>query len=113
MNLEQGPAREMIEAGLPMVLASDFNPGTCPSSSMPFVFSLACIQLKLSPQEAFNAMTLNAAYSLEIQDQMGSLTPGKAANLIITNPVSSFEFLPYSFGTKWIDRILIQGQPVI
>ncbi|MBK7359910.1 MAG: imidazolonepropionase [Saprospiraceae bacterium] len=113
MNLEQGPAREMIEAGLPMVLASDFNPGTCPSSSMPFIFSLACIQMKLSPQEAFNAMTLNAAYSLEIQDQLGSLTPGKVANLIITNPVSSFEFLPYSFGTKWIDRILIKGQPVI
>lgn len=112
MNQEQGPARQMVEEGLPLVLASDFNPGTCPSSSLPFIFSLACIQMKLTPQEAFNAMTLNAAYSLEIQDQMGSISPGKEANLMITKSVSSFEFLPYSFGSNWIDRILIQGKPI-
>ncbi len=113
MNQEHAPARKMIEAGLPIVLASDFNPGTCPSSNMPFILSLACIQLRLSPEEALNAMTLNAAYSLEIQDQLGSITPGKLANLIITKPVSSLAFLPYSFGSNWIDRVLIQGQAII
>lgn len=104
------PARQIIEAGLPIALATDYNPGSTPSGSMPFVISLACIKMKMTPREAINAATLNAAAAMELQNSHGSITVGKAANLIITKAVPSVEFLPYAFGSKLIDQVLINGK---
>ena len=90
---------------MPLVLASDYNPGSSPCLSMPFVVSLACIHMGITPEEAFNAATLNGAAALEIEDEMGSIEIGKKANFIITRPVSSLSYLPYSFAENWIDRV--------
>ncbi len=99
------PARKVIDIGMPLVLASDYNPGSSPCLSMPFVVSLACIHMGITPEEAFNAATLNGAAALEIEDEMGSIEIGKKANFIITRPVSSLSYLPYSFAENWIDRV--------
>jgi imidazolonepropionase len=100
------PARLLIDAGLPVALASDFNPGSCPSGNMNFLLSLACTQLKMTPEEAINAQTLNGAAAMELENEMGTLAIGKRANLIITKPVSSVAYLPYSFGENWIEKVI-------
>ncbi len=104
------PARALIDAGLPVCLASDYNPGSCPSGNMNFLLSLACTQLKMTPEEAINAQTLNGAAALELSGELGTIARGKTANLIITKPVSSIAYLPYSFGENWIDQVLINGK---
>lgn len=104
------PAREMISKGLPLALATDFNPGTTPSGNMNFVVSTACIQMKMTPEEAINAATLNGAYAMGISATHGSITIGKKANLIITKPISSYYQLPYAFGSNLIDTIIIEGE---
>lgn len=101
------PARKIIDSGLPLALASDFNPGTCPSGNMNLVISLACINLRMLPEEAINAATLNGAYAMYVADTLGTISIGKKANLIISKPVSSFASLPYSFGTNNIARVII------
>lgn len=101
------PAREIIDSGLPLALASDFNPGTCPSGNMNLVVSLACINLRMLPEEAINAATLNGAYAMNVADSLGSITIGKKAHLIITKPVSSLASLPYSFGCNNIERVIV------
>jgi imidazolonepropionase len=111
MDQEYPPARMMIDRGLGVVLASDFNPGTSPSCNMAFVMSLACIKMKMTPEEALNAMTLNAAHSLNIHSDYGSIESGKTANLILTKNVPSLAYLPYSFGSSWIDKVFIRGNP--
>jgi imidazolonepropionase len=111
MNQEYPPARKMIDEGLGVVLASDFNPGTSPSSNLSFVMSLACIKMKMLPEEAIQALTINAAHNLALQSELGSIEPGKTANLIITKPCSSLAYLPYSFGNSWISKVLIRGNP--
>jgi imidazolonepropionase len=103
------PARKMISAGLPLALASDFNPGTTPSGNMNFVLSLACIKMGMTPQEAINAATINGAYAMGISKTHGSITKGKRANLIITKPLSSYFQLPYAFGSNLIDKVIIEG----
>ncbi len=110
LNLIYAPARRMIDSGLPIALASDFNPGSSPSGNMKFVMSLGTLKYKLLPEEAFNAVTINAAYALEISQTHGSITRGKQANLIITRPVPSFEFLSYFFAHDLIDAVLVKGQ---
>ena len=110
LNLIYAPARKMIDSGLPIALASDFNPGSSPSGNMKFVMSLGTLKYKLLPEEAFNAVTINAAYALEISHTHGSITRGKQANLIITKPVPSFEFLSYFFAHDLIDSVLVKGQ---
>ncbi len=110
LNLIYAPARRMIDSGLPIALASDFNPGSSPSGNMKFVMSLGTLKYKLLPEEAFNAVTINAAYALEISQTHGSITRGKQANLIITRPVPSFEFLSYFFAHDLIDTVLVKGQ---
>ena len=106
------PARKMIDAGSAIALASDFNPGSSPSGNMNFVVSLACIQMKMLPEEAINAATLNGAYAMETQNETGSITIGKKANLIFTKPVPSLAYLPYAFGSNLVDKVMINGQYV-
>jgi imidazolonepropionase len=101
------PARLLIDAGLPVALASDFNPGSCPSGNMNFLLSLACTQLKMTPEEAINAQTLNGAAAMELENEMGTIAVGKKASLIITRPVSSVAYLPYSFGENWIEKVML------
>lgn len=103
------PARSLINAGAAISLASDYNPGSSPSGNMNFVLSLACIQMKMLPEEAINAATINGACAMEIDKDYGSITVGKKANLIFTKPVPSLSYLPYSFGNNLIDRVMIRG----
>lgn len=112
LGIPFAPARKMIDAGLPLCIASDYNPGSTPSGNMNFVVSLACIKMKMTPEEAINAATINAAYALGLSKTHGSITRGKQANLIITRPVSSYNFLPYSFGENQIEKVLINGKVV-
>ena len=111
-NLPFGNAKGFIRAGLGVALASDYNPGSSPSGNMRFVMSLACIRMRLTPEEAFNACTINSAYAMGVSDIAGSITPGKRADLIITRTLPSFAFIPYSHQTPFISRILVKGQTV-
>ena len=104
------PARAMIDAGLPVCLASDYNPGSSPNGRMGFVVSLACTQMKLTPEEAINATTINGAYAIELSETHGSITIGKKANLIITKPISSLAFIPYNFGNDSVESVLMNGK---
>ena len=106
------PARRMMQAGLPLALATDFNPGTTPSGNMNLVVATACIQMKMTPEEAFNAATINAAYVMGIEKTHGSITKGKIASLMMTQPIESFYQIPYSFGNVLIDRVWIKGVEV-
>lgn len=105
-------ARKMIDAGLGVALATDYNPGSTPSGKMPFVLSLACIKMKMLPEEALYAATLNGAYAMEESERLGSITKGKLANLIITKPMNSIAYMPYAFGSNWIDQVIIGGKLV-
>ncbi len=104
------PARKLIEAGCAIALASDFNPGTSPSGNMNTVVSMSCIQMKMLPEEAINAATINGAYAMNLGNEVGSITIGKKANLIFTKNISSIAYIPYSFGTNLIDKVMIDGK---
>jgi imidazolonepropionase len=112
LNDPYQPAREIIDAGIPVALASDYNPGSTPSGRMSFVISLACIKLKMTPEEAFNAATINGAFALEMQNELGSITVGKKANLIISKEIESYGFIPYSFGSDQIEQVIINGKVI-
>jgi imidazolonepropionase len=101
------PARKLVETKVAIALASDFNPGTSPSGNMQFVLSLACIKLRLTPEEAFNAATINAAFALEMEGELGSVSKGKKANLMITAPMPSLAFMPYYFGSNLVKRMIV------
>ncbi|HLP95863.1 MAG TPA: imidazolonepropionase [Saprospiraceae bacterium] len=109
LGIPFAPARQMIDAGLPVVLATDFNPGSCPSGNMPFVISLACAKMKMLPEEAVNAATLNGARAMELESDYGTIAVGKVANLIITRPMMSLAGLPYAFGSKVVERVIVRG----
>jgi len=104
------PARQLIDSNCAIALASDCNPGSSPSCNMNFVVSLSCIQMKMLPEEAINAATINGAYAMELENEAGSITAGKRANLIFTKPVPSLAYLPYNFGTNLIDKVMINGE---
>jgi imidazolonepropionase len=110
LSIPYTPAREMIKAGLPLALATDFNPGSTPSGNMNFVVATACIKMKMTPEEAINAATINGAYAMGIADTHGSITIGKNANLIITKSIPSYYQLPYSFGSNLIETVLLEGK---
>ena len=110
INIPYAPARKMIEAGLGITLATDFNPGSSPSGNIPFLLSLACTKMKLTPEEAFNAVTINGAYAMQLEDEVGSITKGKLANLIITKNIPNLTYIPYMFGTNHIEKVLIRGK---
>jgi len=110
ISIPYTPARQMLNAGLPLALATDFNPGTTPSGNMNFVVATACIKMKMTPEEAINAATINGAYAMGIEKTHGSITLGKKANIIISKEVISFYQLPYCFGTDLIDSVIIEGR---
>jgi len=109
LGLPYTPARKIIDSGLPLALATDYNPGSTPSGNMNFVVSTACIKMNMTPEEAINAATINGAYAMNLSETHGSITKGKKANLIITKPIPSYGFLPYAFGSNLIDAVLIDG----
>jgi len=112
LSIPYTPARKMIDAGLPLALATDYNPGSTPSGNMNFVVSTACIKMKITPEEAINAATINGAYAMGLQKEVGSITIGKKANFIITKPISSYAFIPYSFGIPQIETVYINGKSI-
>ena len=109
LRMPYQPARDLINAGAAVTLASDFNPGSSPSGNMNFVISLSCIQMRMLPAEAINAATVNGAFAMEIEKDYGSITVGKKANLIFTKPVPGLAYLPYSFGNNLIDKVMLNG----
>ena len=110
INIPYTPARKMMNAGLPLALATDYNPGTTPSGNMNFVVATACIKMKMTPEEAINAATINGAYAMGVSSSHGSITRGKKANFIITKPIHSFYQLPYEFGSNLIENVFIEGK---
>lgn len=110
LGIPYAPARRMIDAGLPVVLASDYNPGSSPSGNMPFVIALACIKMKMLPEEAIQAATLNGAAALELAQDYGSIAVGKVANLGVSVPMPSVAYLPYAFGSRLIDGVILHGK---
>lgn len=112
LSIPYTPARQMINSGLPLALATDFNPGSTPSGNMNFVVSTACIKMKMTPEEAFNAATINGAYAMGLSKTHGSITVGKKANLILTKPISSWYQLPYAFGSNLIASVIINGKVI-
>ena len=112
LGIPYTPARDIINAGLPLALATDFNPGSTPSGNMNFVVATACIKMKMTPEEAINAATINGAYAMGLSETHGSITIGKRANLIISKPISSIYQMPYAFGSNLIDQVIIEGRLV-
>jgi len=110
ISIPYTPARKLLNAGLPLVIASDYNPGTTPSGNMNLVVATACIKMKLTPEEAINAATLNAAYALEMEKEYGSITKGKKASFFITKPLHSIYAIPYNFGSNPIDEVYLNGK---
>ncbi len=109
LGIPYTPARPLIEAGLAVALASDFNPGSAPSGNMNFIVSLACIKMKLTPEEAINAATINGAYAMGVSEKYGSIAVGKKANLIVTKPMDSYQQIPYEFGNNPIEKVMLNG----
>lgn len=112
LGIPYAPARKLIDAGLPLTMASDFNPGSSPSGNMQLVYSLGCIKYKLTPAEALNAITINGAAAMELSNVAGSITRGKSADFIITKPITSLDFIPYSFGSNKLDTLILKGKIV-
>ena len=112
LGMKYPPARKMIDSGLPVALASDYNPGSSPSGNMKFILSLATIIMKLTPEEAVNAATLNSAYAMGISDSHGSIGKGKRANVLITKEIPSLWYLPYAYTSNLIDSVILGGKVV-
>ncbi|HPJ63221.1 imidazolonepropionase [Lentimicrobium sp.] len=110
LNMVHAPARKMIEAGLPIALASDFNPGSSPSGNMQLILSMGCIMFRMTPEESFNACTINGAYAMGISDQYGSIARGKKANFYITKPIPTIEFMPYAYGSNKAETAVLNGE---
>jgi imidazolonepropionase len=112
LGLPYAPVRRMIDAGLPVAMASDFNPGSSPSGNMQFIFSLGCIKYKMLPEEALNAVTINGAYAMGIEEEYGSIAPGKIANIFITKEIPSLAYVPYYYGANKVDKVMIRGKMI-
>lgn len=113
LGMVDPPARKMIDSGLPVAMASDYNPGSSPSGNMKFIMSLGCIRMKMLPEEAINAVTLNSAYAMGLSGTHGSITPGKRANVFITKKIPSYEYMPYAYGTDLIEKVILNGEVVM
>lgn len=112
LGLVYSPVRNMINAGLPVAMASDFNPGSSPSGNMQFILSMACIKYRMLPEEAINATTINSAYAMGVSDELGSIAVGKRANLFITKPIPTYSYLPYSYGNNKVETVILNGKIV-
>jgi len=112
LGMTYSPVRKMIGAGLPVALASDFNPGSSPSGNMQFILSLACIQYRMLPEEAIYATTLNGAYAMGLSEEYGSIARGKKANLFITKPIPTYEYLPYAYGSNKVEKVILNGKVI-
>ncbi|PLW97257.1 MAG: imidazolonepropionase [Marinilabiliales bacterium] len=112
LGMRYAPVRKMIDAGLPVAMASDFNPGSSPSGNMQLILSMACILYKMLPEEAINATTLNSAYAMELSEKMGSIAIGKKANLFITKEIPSIAFLPYYYGSNKVETVILNGKVI-
>ncbi len=110
LGLQLSPVRKMIDAGLPVAMASDFNPGSSPSGNMQFILSLACIRYRMLPEEAINAVTINSAYAMGVNNELGTIAVGKRANIFITNPISTYEFMPYAYGSNKVETVILNGE---
>jgi imidazolonepropionase len=110
LRMNYQPARTLIDEGCAIALASDFNPGSSPGFNMNFVVSLACIQMRMTPEEAINAATINGAFAMDLQDKVGSIHPGKLANIILTKPIRTLAALPYYFSSNMISNVMVKGQ---
>ncbi len=110
LNMQYAPARKLIDYGIPVAMASNYNPGSCPSGSLQFQMALACIAMKLTPAEALNACTINGAFAMDVDDILGGITEGKQANIILTKEIPSIDFIPYAFTTPFIERLYIAGE---
>ncbi len=113
LSIPYAPGRKIIDSGLPLALATDYNPGSTPSGNMNFVISTACIKMRLTPEEAINAATLNGAYAMGLSSSHGSITKGKVGNVIITKKIPSYGYLPYAFGSNLIDSVIINGEEIV
>lgn len=110
LGIQYQPARRIIDAGLPVCLATDYNPGSCPSGNVPLLLSIACTQLKMTPEEAINAVTINGAAALELEGELGSIAVGKKANLILTRPMNAAAILPYDYGNNPVQQLMVAGK---
>ncbi len=110
LEMAYAPVRKMIEAGLPVALASDFNPGSSPSGNMQFILSIGCIKYRMLPEEAINAVTINGAYAMGLSEEYGSIARGKKANLFITKPIPTYEYMPYAFGSNKVEMVILNGE---
>ena len=110
LGMDWAPARKIIDSGLPLALASDYNPGSSPSGDMKFIMSLACITMRMLPEEAIHATTINSAYAMGVENELGTITIGKKANLILTKEITGLEFLPYAYTTNLIDKVILNGK---
>lgn len=113
LGMVDPPVRKMINAGLPVALASDFNPGSSPSGNMKFIMSLGCIKLRMLPEEVINAVTINSAYAMGISETHGSIAKGKVANVFITKPISTYQFMPYAYSSNLIDTVIMNGRVLV
>ena len=113
LGMVYAPARKMIEAGLPVAMAGDYNPGSCPSGNMQFVLSMGCIKYGMIPEEAINATTINSAYAMGVEDVLGTITKGKIANFFITKPISTIEFMPYAYGSNKVASVYLNGKKAV
>ena len=112
LEMDFAPARRMIECGLPVAIASNYNPGSCPCGDMKFMMALGCLKMKMFPEEVINAATINGAFAMDVNNSLGSITRGKVANVFVTKEVPSYEFLPYSFSTPLVDTVILNGEIV-
>jgi imidazolonepropionase len=110
LGLQHAPVRKMMNAGLPVAMASDFNPGSSPSGNMQFILSLACINYQMLPEEAIHAITINSAYAMGLSEDLGSIARGKKANLFITKPIPSYQFMPYAYGSNKVETVILNGK---
>ncbi len=112
LGMVDPPVRKMINAGLPIALASDYNPGSSPSGNMKFIMSLGTIKLRMLPEEVIHAVTLNGAYAMGLEEELGSIAPGKRANVFITKEISTYDFMPYAYGSDLVDKVILNGKVV-
>ena len=110
LGMEYPPARKMIDAGLPVAMASDYNPGSSPSGNMQLIMAFGAFKFKMLPEEIINAVTINGAYAMGVEDELGSIAVGKKANLFITKPISTYAFMPYAFGSNKVEKVIINGE---